>query len=166
MTSSAEDFRAHPLMPFLDRGATAILENAQPYNGDHWIPDHPLMRLTRLWNTDKHRVLNAAFAQFDLSSLSYEPRVLLVDPLPRVEVTSAFDFDAPVVDGTPLHHIAFAPIPDGLRMQDVGKVEVKGEASQIAFDPDRPGHILNVDQFRVICATVAGVIASTRPLFD
>ncbi len=133
----------------LDSDAWALIERSQPYVRSDDAGSDPLWGLERMWNTDKHRLLNAM-------AVFAEPKAVLdvfctTPKIEPIEVKPLIQANRPLKDGTKLALYRFPddrPLPE---MRVCGKF-----AMQVAIgDEDGKDRPAWRDTLKVIRAIVA-----------
>lgn len=86
--------------------------------------------MNKLWNADKHRVVQAGAVGLNFSTLSFVPKALRIEDLRPVEVSYSITPETKLKNGTEVATVRFVG-PEAL---ETAKVDVKGQpTARIAF---------------------------------
>jgi hypothetical protein len=113
----------------------AFLQRLQPYRGGDTACVHPLVQLYRLWNQDKHRVLNttlAVISDYGLNATALQD-VASMGPM----------------------HTRLGPIKDGAEVVRLD-VRTSGPSPQVKFENDLTLHVAFEDGL-IVHETLAGI---------
>ncbi len=128
----------------------AIIDNSQPYKGWHGLSIHPLLRLNKLSNTDKHRVINPVLALTD-TFVIYDSTFSDVG---GEIVIPSFKTEAGLVEhGTEVTRVLVRP------SNIQRNVKVAGDLSPLVCLPDLTGQAINLtDALDEITASVRHIV--------
>lgn len=161
ITTSPENLRSHSIAPYVRDAAKTVIEALQPYHGANGLERHPLSRINRLANADKHRILHTAFGALDMTGVRFTPAAIDIDRLLEgVTVDLLVGHGDSVEDGTKVAHIRFPGPPD----TQTTKVHVSRQPRTQVLIADAP-HVLSEIDLGDLCAHAGYVIAQVEPFF-